>query len=184
MLASNPASISRVRSGPRFGLPSCPGVNAASPPSAAIGFHVRVASKAPGALPASPTAPRNLNVSMMDVGQKDSSDSTYEKLTFGYCWRPKLLPNALLPSTRSPAVTNSLSRNPITSCAKTPALMTRCMLTSVICRSEPLMSVGVPGPAKLSVCRSVLLTRLSNSCPPMEVAVLTFLPTTYLYVLA
>ena len=81
--ASKPTSVSRVRSGPRFGLPSWPGVKPERPPSAAIGFQVRVASKAPGALPASPTAARNLKVSMRLDGQNDSSESTYDMLSFG-----------------------------------------------------------------------------------------------------
>ena len=51
--------------------------------SPAIGFHVRVASKAPGALPASPNAARSLNVSHLLLGQNPCSESTYETPTLG-----------------------------------------------------------------------------------------------------
>src|SRR5205085_10827584 len=109
---SKPTSISRVRSGPRLGLPNCEGVTAGLPSSAATGSHVLVASNAPGALPDSPIAARSLNVGRNRVGQKLSSDTTYARLSFGYGCSPKLEPNELLPSTRRPPVTNNRSRQP------------------------------------------------------------------------
>src|SRR5439155_13377886 len=92
-LTSKPSSTSRVRSGPNVESPTCATVTPGLPSSPATGSQVRTASNAPGALPDSPSAARSLSVGILRVGQKLSSDSTYEALTFGYDCRPKLLPN-------------------------------------------------------------------------------------------
>ncbi len=116
---------------------------------------MRTASNAPGAFPDSPTAARSLTVSRNRGDQNPSSDNTYDTPSFGYVCNPNPDPNALLPSTRTPPVTNSRSRHPIISCAKKPALMTRCSFSLTMLRNEPDVSVGMPGAEKLLAVRSV-----------------------------
>src|SRR2546421_10197519 len=98
--SSDLTSSSPLLSGPRPGFPRLPGRNAVCPANAPA-FHVRTASKTPGARPAKPYAARSLAVPSV-AGQKGSSEITYEADSFGYACSPKLLPNALLPSTRNP----------------------------------------------------------------------------------
>ncbi len=167
-LVSKPTSYSRVRSGPSSGLPSWLGVTAGCPSSAAIGSHVLTASNAPGAFPDSPTAARSFSVSHVSTGQKSWSERTYDALSLGYGWRPKSSPNALLPSTRSPAVTNSRSFQPTFSSKKKPALISRKRVSPVTERRAPEMSVGSPGPAKSSESIVVYRFRSSTSWPPHE----------------
>ena len=98
----SPTSHSAVTSGPRSGLPRLSGVNAGEPAKPA-GFQVRTASNAPGARPDWPYAARSFS-EPSDSDQKSSSLITHDTLAFGYTCSPKPEPNALLPSTRTPAV--------------------------------------------------------------------------------
>jgi hypothetical protein len=133
-----------------------------------MGDHVRTASNAPGALPASPTAARSFSVSHRSDGQKVWSDSTYETPNFGYAWSPKSLPKALLPSTRRPAVKNSRSRHASCSWTKNPALITRGAESRVTVRRAAVTNVGGPGPARSSPTAFVWCSLSSKSWPPHE----------------
>ena len=127
---------------------------------------MRTASNAPGARPASPYAARSLSVPNAGF-QKGSSESTYDALTFGYVCSPKSLPNALLPSTRAPAVRNSLSRKPNSSCTNTPALITFCRVSNP-CRAEPLDTVGTGMGGRFSAYPSTSRVSTAALCPPHD----------------
>src|SRR5439155_18198979 len=100
--ASKPNSASRVRSGPMRVSPTLPD-SKPDWPLDVTARQLRTASKAPGARPDHPTAPRSFS-SPRRAGQNGSSEITYDPLTLGYAWRPSDLPNAVLPSKRTPPV--------------------------------------------------------------------------------
>src|SRR4029077_1494006 len=122
-----------------------PGVTVMTPPGPGVVLNVRRAEKAAGGRADSPYAARSRSVLILSLRcQNGSSLTTHDALTFGYVTHLSFSPNALLLSTRKPAVRTKRSCHPNCCSPYAPiVVLMLCVCEGVV--AVPDVTVSTPG---------------------------------------